>query len=205
MPGRDTPRGRDPDDWFADLEPVETRRTRRVEQPATAPARVAAPETEEDDWLDEGTPMRAQGATLAEFLSDRSVAVPAGVLLLALLLVGGLVLAGTFSGPKHKRAATTTRIASTLSATTAPTTTQPPTTTVSPPTTTLKPGDQGTQVRALQRALASLGYAAGTIDGSYGAATKRAVARFQSATKLTADGILGPATLAALVSALNGP
>jgi peptidoglycan hydrolase-like protein with peptidoglycan-binding domain len=45
-----------------------------------------------------------------------------------------------------------------------------------PPRTTLKPGDTGVQVKVLQRALASLGYSAGAVDGQYGPATKQAVA-----------------------------
>lgn len=72
-------------------------------------------------------------------------------------------------------------------------------------TTTLKPGASGSQVRALQRALASLGFQAGTIDGDYGPATTSAVKRFQQSAKLTTDGILGPRTLQALNNALKGP
>ena len=87
------------------------------------------------------------------------------------------------------------------------TTTPPPTTTASTPsstvrvlpTTTLKPGDTGAQVRALQRALKALGYPVGTIDGQYGPATKTAVAAFQHAQGLTADGVFGPNTLNALI------
>ena len=73
-----------------------------------------------------------------------------------------------------------------------------------PPTATVKPGDQGTQVRALQRALAHLGYPPGKVDGIYGPLTKGAVARFQTAAKVKVDGICGPVTLAALVRALHG-
>jgi peptidoglycan hydrolase-like protein with peptidoglycan-binding domain/TPR repeat protein len=56
-------------------------------------------------------------------------------------------------------------------------------------------------VRALQRRLASLGYAPGPIDGRYGPLTERAVVRFQSTRRLRVDGIAGPRTLAALASA----
>jgi peptidoglycan hydrolase-like protein with peptidoglycan-binding domain len=70
--------------------------------------------------------------------------------------------------------------------------------TPAPPTTTLKPGDSGSQVKALQRELASLGYSVGAIDGSYGPATIKAVTAFQRADHLTPDGIVGPATLLAL-------
>jgi g-D-glutamyl-meso-diaminopimelate peptidase len=38
----------------------------------------------------------------------------------------------------------------------------------------------------------------GTIDGNYGPAATKAVAAFQRAHHLTADGIVGPATLLAL-------
>jgi peptidoglycan hydrolase-like protein with peptidoglycan-binding domain len=70
------------------------------------------------------------------------------------------------------------------------------------PTTTLKSGDSGAEVKALQRALAFLGYKSGKIDGSYGPATTAAVTAFQRASGLTADGIFGPQTLKALSSAL---
>ena len=48
-----------------------------------------------------------------------------------------------------------------------------------------------------------LGYSAGALDGSYGPATKHAVAGFQGAHGLTADGIFGPKTLKALRRALG--
>lgn len=54
------------------------------------------------------------------------------------------------------------------------------------------------QVRALQRRLASAGYAPGPIDGRYGPLTEQAVKRFQSARGLRVDGIAGPITLATL-------
>jgi hypothetical protein len=72
------------------------------------------------------------------------------------------------------------------------------------PDQTLKPGDQGEQVKLLQKALAKLGYSPGTPDGDYGVATKVAVERFQIAQNLGEDGIVGPQTLAALRKALSG-
>jgi peptidoglycan hydrolase-like protein with peptidoglycan-binding domain len=68
----------------------------------------------------------------------------------------------------------------------------------------LKPGDTGSQVKTLQRALTALGYSPGTPDGDYGPSTTNAVARFQVAKGLNEDGIVGPATLAALQKALSG-
>jgi hypothetical protein len=206
MPDRDTPRSRDTDDWFADLEPAAPPRERLVERPATPPAGISAPGADgDDDWLaDDRHTDQPRHSAFAALLPERWVAIAAGVLFVAVLLVGGLVLAGVFAASQHKHVATTTRAVSTQT-TTASTTTQTPVATVPPPGTTLKPSDQGTQVRALQKALARLGYFSGTFDGIYGPATTRAVARFQNAAKLTADGIFGPATLAALVSALTGP
>src|SRR5713226_3672034 len=91
-------------------------------------------------------------------------------------------------------------------ATSAPTTASTPTTSPAAPAgpaTTLKPGAKGAQVRALQQALADLGYSPGKIDGSYGPATQKALTSFQRAAKLSPDGILGPKTLAALRKALG--
>lgn len=60
-------------------------------------------------------------------------------------------------------------------------------------------------MRALQRSLVRLGYAPDAIDGKYGPKTQKALEAFQTASGLTADGILGPKTLAALKKAVRRP
>ena len=62
----------------------------------------------------------------------------------------------------------------------------------------LKMGDKSEDVRTLQQNLKLLGYYKGSITGSYGKLTKEAVAKFQRANKLTADGIAGTKTLEAV-------
>ncbi|MBR1606190.1 MAG: peptidoglycan-binding protein [Clostridia bacterium] len=62
-------------------------------------------------------------------------------------------------------------------------------------------GSAGESVKALQRALISLGYLTGAADGIYGTKTYLAVKAFQTAAKLTADGMAGQQTLTALESA----
>ncbi|MFF2410966.1 peptidoglycan-binding protein [Streptomyces sp. NPDC058092] len=66
------------------------------------------------------------------------------------------------------------------------------------PTTTLEQGDSGDGVKRLQRSLtAALGSTVG-IDGTFGPATATAVRSYQTSRGLTADGIVGPGTWAAL-------
>jgi Putative peptidoglycan binding domain len=197
MARREQPRSPDPDDWFAEPEPVASRRDRagaRAGRPSGRPAAA----NDEDDWTAEGTraPLRAR-SRFVDSLPDRWVQIAAGAVLVVTLVVGGLALAGVFSGSKPNNTAATT-VAS--SPTTAPTTTTTAPV-VAAPTTTLKPGDTGAQVRALQRALVHLGYSV-KVDGTYGPATTSAVMQFQRASKLTADGVFGAATRAALVKAL---
>ena len=60
----------------------------------------------------------------------------------------------------------------------------------------------GSSVLALQQALAQLGYAPGTPDGSFGAGTTQAVVAFQKANNLTQDGLAGTTTLEAINAAL---
>ncbi|MBQ9990190.1 MAG: peptidoglycan-binding protein [Lachnospiraceae bacterium] len=63
---------------------------------------------------------------------------------------------------------------------------------------TLKTGSRGEEVKALQEKLASIGYAPGSADGSFGTKTKAAVIAFQGDAGLTADGVVGAKTWAAL-------
>ena len=62
----------------------------------------------------------------------------------------------------------------------------------------LKRGSRGDLVRQLQTRLRSCGYYSGTVDGVYGAKTESAVRAFQKRNGLTADGIVGQKTAAAL-------
>lgn len=61
-----------------------------------------------------------------------------------------------------------------------------------------KVGSAGSEVRAIQQRLKEWGYYKGSVDGVYGASTKAAVVKFQKANSLTADGVAGNATLAAI-------
>ena len=61
-----------------------------------------------------------------------------------------------------------------------------------------KIGSQGEEVRQIQTKLTELGFFSDKIDGIYGEKTKAAVIRFQKQKGLTADGIAGTKTLAAL-------
>lgn len=60
------------------------------------------------------------------------------------------------------------------------------------------PHFHGADVSVLQGALNVLGFAAGELDGIFGAFTERAVREFQSNSGLPADGIVGPDTVRAL-------
>jgi predicted chitinase len=62
----------------------------------------------------------------------------------------------------------------------------------------LKKGSSGDDVAKLQRQLTGLGFDPGPADGVFGAATRAAVTAFQMSKQLSADGIAGPETLAAI-------
>ena len=180
----------DPDDWFA--------------EPGSAPtgARRPGPRTEPHD--DGPPPSPVYG-----FLSERDFGrrgLIAAAVIVVLLILGGLALAGVFSsgGKKAATPPTTSPTTTTTPARTTTTAKPPATSSVPAPTASLKPGDQGAQVKVLQRALTQLGYSTGPVDGAYGPLTTEAVKSFQTASKLVADGVVGPLTLNALKQALQG-
>lgn len=61
-----------------------------------------------------------------------------------------------------------------------------------------KMGSRGNEVRQIQTRLKDWGYYNGNVDGIYGTQTKNAVIKFQKKHGLTADGIAGKNTLAAI-------
>lgn len=129
----------------------------------------------------------------------------------ALAVAGVLVLAACGDGSGEGATATTTTSSTTTTSTTAPpltvittTTTAPaPTTTTAPPRTDLRVGDSGPRVEALQARLASLGYWLGPVDATFGDATHHAVVALQKAAGIGRDGIVGPATEAALATGVR--
>ncbi|MEF0939640.1 peptidoglycan-binding protein [Rhizobium sp. BR 362] len=64
----------------------------------------------------------------------------------------------------------------------------------------LERGERGSSVLQLQERLIALGYTPGNPDGIFGYGTLSAVLAFQRASKLTADGEVGPKTLANLAA-----
>src|SRR5277367_582764 len=62
----------------------------------------------------------------------------------------------------------------------------------------LKINSAGDAVVALQQALQAKGFSPGAVDGLFGPGTEAAVLAFQRSEGLAADGVVGPATAAAL-------
>jgi peptidoglycan hydrolase-like protein with peptidoglycan-binding domain len=60
----------------------------------------------------------------------------------------------------------------------------------------LREGSRGEAVRDLQRFLAAIGAAVGSVDGVFGPMTRAAVRQFQSLRGITTDGIVGPQSIA---------
>ena len=63
---------------------------------------------------------------------------------------------------------------------------------------TYRQGSSGQTVKTIQTKLKNWGYYNGSVDGIYGSQTAEAVKYFQRSNGLTADGVVGPATLAKL-------
>jgi len=200
MTDRDDRDEQELDNWFDEPDTSgawEERSARVVRSRQTqSPTREDA-----EDWISAGAATSTSEPLPLRGVFRRHRAVLAAALIIGVCLLGGLAAAGVFSGGHQNTApAESTVSAPTTTATPPVTQTQPA---LTAPPAPLKPGDQGASVRLLQRALAQLGYSPGTIDGQYGPSTTQAVSRFQRASGLTADGILGPNTLRALTRALE--
>jgi hypothetical protein len=194
MEAREEPRDPGYDDWFDEPElPTETQ----------SGANRSVYEDAEEVWvLPEDEPRAGQ----REFvIGGRALTMTqVAIIGLSVLAIVFAILAalGVFNGSKSAAPtpAPVPKVTVTVQATT-PASTGP---VAEAPSQPLAPGDTGSQVKALQRALAALGYSAGTPDGVYGPSTTNAVERFQVAKGLQDDGVVGPATLAKLQSALSG-
>ena len=68
----------------------------------------------------------------------------------------------------------------------------------------LKKGSKGDEVVTLQKKLKQWGYYSGAVDGIFGSGTQKAVEYFQRKNGLTADGVVGAKTAAALGMTLSG-
>jgi hypothetical protein len=128
-------------------------------------------------------------------------------LLATIALVVGLVVALGGGGDGGEEQATPPELIGpaappTLTSTSAEPPASPPAVDTLPTDATLRPGDTGDEVAALQQALIVLGYDVGEPDGDYGPATEQAVAAFQEAEGLEADGVAGSQTLTAINEAL---
>ena len=201
------------DDWFA----------------SPADDRAELPFDDLGPYLDEDRPPAPPRRPVSSVAEHRPLVIVAGIVGAVALIAVAVVLARALSGTDGAEttsvptietppttAPTTTEPAATTPAPTTPTgpaATEPTTPPASPPATvggvtlpegvTLRPGDTGESVQALQQALAQLGYDPGAADGDYGPATQQAVIAFQQAAEITADGVVGPETLAALAEALS--
>jgi hypothetical protein len=190
------PNGPGYDDWFDEPEqPTETQ----------SGVNRGVYEDAEEVWVlpedeDARSPGQREIVIAGRAFTTTQVAI-IGLSLLAIILAI-LAATGVFNGNKAAVPPPVTTPLKTVTET-VPTTTATNTTPTQGPSQTLQPGNTGTQVKELQQALTTLGYSPGKADGDYGIGTKVAVEKFQLAKGLAADGVVGPATLAAIQKALN--
>ena len=138
------------------------------------------------------------------------------VVVVAAVVLAAMTLGGGTSSSESSAPATITTPAPVIattppsSSTTAPATTtaqsaSQTTATVSitlPTTGALSSGSRGSEVKAVQQGLNTLGLDSGSADGVFGPITAKAVIAFQGANGLKTDGIVGPLTVAKLNASL---
>jgi hypothetical protein len=196
MEAREEPRDPGYDDWFDEPEPLtETQSAVGGGAYEDADEVWVLPEEEGD-----GRPRQREVVVAGRTLTMTQVAIIAACVLAVFFAI--LAALGVFNGgkPAPQQVAPPPKHLTVTAPTSTPVVTPPAT---QAPEQTLKPGDTGTQVKVLQRALAKLGFPAGTPDGDYGPSTQIAVEKFQLSKGLGEDGVVGPQTLNALQKALS--
>jgi len=191
----EAPRGPGYDDWFDEPEPpTETQ----------SGANRGVYEDVEEVWVLPEEEEERAGHREIVIAGRRLTMTQAAIIGLSVLAIFFAILAafGVFSGAKTSAPPVTPPVKH-VTVTVQNTTPTNTNTTPQFGTQTLKSGSTGTQVKALQQALISLGFLSGTADGDYGPATMVAVEKFQVAKGLAEDGVAGPATLAALQKATS--
>jgi len=195
MEARKEPRDPGYDDWFDEPEPpTETQ----------SGANRGVYEDVEEVWvLPEDEDTRLPGHREIVIAGRTLTMTQAAIIALSLLAIVFAILAAAnvFNGAKTVAPPVTPPtkpVTPTVQTSTAANTTP----TTEAPAQTLKPGDTGSQVKILQRGLATLGFSPGKPDGDYGPSTQVAVERFQVSKGLAEDGVVGPVTLNALQKAL---
>ena len=192
----EAPRGPGYDDWFDEPEPpTETQ----------SGANRGVHEDVEEVWVLPEEEDEGSGHREIVIAGRRFTTTQAAIIALSILAIFFAILAafGVFSGAKTAAPPVTPPVKH-VTVTVQNTTPANTNTTPQFGTQTLKLGDTGSQVKALQQSLISLGFLTGTADGDYGPATQVAVEKFQVAKGLAEDGVAGPATLAALQKATAG-
>lgn len=155
-------------------------------------------------------PVRDGTASEAMLRRRRAWAIGAVAAAILIAIIVAVVAANGGGGSSAPEAVTTQPTSetsvSTPTETTTPTTSTPTSTTAEvtiPEGGHLSAGDSGAQVETLQQALKQLGLYDGKVDGDFGQGTQDAVIAFQNAHNLTADGIVGQETAAAINQALS--
>jgi Putative peptidoglycan binding domain len=195
MEAREEPRDPGYDDWFDEPElPMETQ----------SGANRGVYEDVEEVWvLPEDEEPRSPGQREIVIAGRTLTLTQVAIIALSVLAIFFAILAaaGVFNGAKT--AAPPVTLPPKPVTVTVQTSSTPTTPATQAPAQTLSPGDTGSQVKILQRALATLGFSPGKADGDYGPSTQVAVEKFQVSKRLAEDGVVGPATLAALQKALS--
>ncbi len=202
------------DDWqFDDVDWFDHARRPGSEAAAGDPPRQRSgliPEAGRDPG---GQPSSAAVGRNADIRRRRIAALAVlGALFVCAVVIPLVVFGGGGSSAEQTTSLTTAPTTSTVPTTTRARTTTATTTTSTPPSTalrvtlpagtTLKRGDSGAAVTQLQKSLAALGFATGSPDGTFGAATEAAVVDFQQSNNLQPDGIVGTDTVRLLNAAL---